>query len=86
MIFGAFDISNMLISILMSELIFIKYLPPVKLKLVPKLKITQNLLKFGTLDISNMSILILISKMIFVKYLPPAMPKLVPKLKVGRFY
>ena len=38
MIFGAFDYSNILISILMSKLSFIKYLPLVKPKLIPKLK------------------------------------------------
>ena len=45
----------------------------------PKIKSTQNLLKFGITDISNILISILISKMIFVKYLPPVRPKLIPK-------
>ena len=36
--FGAFDISIIPISILMSKIIFIKNLPPVSPKLVPKLK------------------------------------------------
>ena len=36
--FGRIDISNMLISILMSKMIFIKYLPPVRPKLAPKSK------------------------------------------------
>ena len=39
--FGAFDISNIPISILMSKVIFIKYLPPVQPKLVPKLKVRR---------------------------------------------
>ena len=48
--FSTFDISNILISILMSKVIFIKYLPPVRPKLVPILKI-ENLLKSDTFDI-----------------------------------
>ena len=39
--FGTFDISNMSISILISKMIFVKYLPPVRPKLVPKLKVPQ---------------------------------------------
>ena len=34
----------------------------------PKIKSTQNLLKFGTFDISNMPISILMSKIIFIKF------------------
>ena len=37
--FGTFGIWNMPISISMSKIIFIKYLPPVRSKLVPKLKV-----------------------------------------------
>ena len=48
-----------------------KYLPSVRLKLIPKIKNAQNLLKFGTFDISNMLISILVPKMTFIKYLPP---------------
>ena len=33
--FSRINISNMLISILMSKVIFMKYLPPVSLKLAP---------------------------------------------------
>ena len=36
--FGRIDISNMPISILMSKISFMKYLPPVRPKLAPKLK------------------------------------------------
>ena len=36
--FGLKDISNMPILILMSKIIFMKYLQPVRSKLVPKLK------------------------------------------------
>ena len=34
--FGTFNISNMSISTLMSKMIFIKYLPPVRPRFVPK--------------------------------------------------
>ena len=34
--FGTFNISNMPISTLMSKMIFIKYLPPVRPRFVPK--------------------------------------------------
>ena len=54
-------------------------------KIGPKIKSTQNLLKFGTLEISNMPISILILKMIFIKYLPHVRPILVSKLKVPWF-
>ena len=37
--FDAFDIANIPISILKSKIIFIKYLPPGRLKFVPKLKV-----------------------------------------------
>ena len=39
--FSTFDISNMPIWILMSKMIFMKHLPPVRLKLVPKLKVLR---------------------------------------------
>ena len=84
--FDTFDISNMGILILVSKIIFIEYLPPVRPKLVSKFKNTQNLLKFGTFDIPNIPILISMSKIIFIKYLPLVRPKLVPKLKVPRVY
>ena len=67
------------ISVLISKMTFIKYLPPARSKLVPKLNNNQDLLKFGTFDISNIPISILISKIISVKYLPAARSKLVPK-------
>ena len=52
----------------------------------PKIKSTQNLLKYSTLDISNMPNWILMSNMIFMKYLPPVRSKLVPKWKMLRIY
>ena len=66
--FGLVDISNMPILILKSKINFMKYLPPLRPKLVPKIKNAQNLLKFSTLCISNISISILMSKMVFMKY------------------
>ena len=82
--FGTCDISNILISILMSKIFFMKYLPTVRLKLVPKLKVVR--IYWNLSHITNMSIWILMSKVIFIKYLPPARPKLVPKLKMLRIY
>ena len=55
-------------------------------QIVPKIRSTQNLLKFGTFHISNIPISILMSKIIFIKYLPLLRPKLVPKLKRLRIY
>ena len=60
--FGTFDISNPPISILMSKIIFMKYLPSVRPKRDPKLKNAPDLLKFGTFGISNIPTWILISK------------------------
>ena len=39
--FDTFDITNIAISILMSEMIFMKYLPPVRFKLVQTLKVPR---------------------------------------------
>ena len=77
--FGTFDISNMPILILMSKMIFIKYLPPASPKFFPKLKMLRIYWNLGTFDISNIPILILMWKIIFIKYLPPVWPKLVPE-------
>ena len=65
---------------------FMKYLPPAKSKLVPKLKMLRIYWNLGTFDISNIPILILMWKIIFIKYLPFARPKLVRNLKVLRIY
>ena len=64
--FDTFDISNMLISILMPKKVLMKYLPTVRPSL--KIKNIQNLLKFCRFDISNISIFILMTKIIFIKY------------------
>ena len=45
-----------------------KYLLPVRPKLVPKFKMLRIFLKFGAFDISNISISILMSKIILMKY------------------
>lgn len=59
--FGTFDTSNLVTSYLMS-MIFINYLLPVTLKLVPVLKCGQNLLKFGIFGILDIPISILMLK------------------------
>ena len=64
--FGTFNISNMLISILMPKKVLMKYLPTVRPSL--KIKNIQNLSKFCRFDISNISIFILMTKIIFIKY------------------
>ena len=70
----------------MSKIIFMKYLPPVRPKMIQKVKNPQNLLKFGTPNISSMRIYILIPKIIFMKYLLSVRPKLVAKLKMLGIY
>ena len=45
-----------------------KYLLPVRPKLVPKLKMLRIFLKFGAFDVSNIPISILMSKIILMKY------------------
>ena len=40
--FGIFDISNIPILILMSKMIFMKYLPAIRAKLTPRLKLLRN--------------------------------------------
>ena len=83
--FGTSNISSVpTISILMSDIIFMKYLPPVSPD-KSQIKNAQNILKFSTFDISNMLISILKLKIFFTKYLPPVRPKLIPKLKVSEF-
>ena len=53
--FGTFNILNMPILTLMLKMIFIKYLPPVRPNLAPKLKVPR----FDTGDISNILISLL---------------------------
>ena len=65
--FDAWNISSMPISIFTSKLIFIKYLPPVRPKLVSKLKVLWIYWNWPPLifDISNKSISTLMPKIIF---------------------
>ena len=65
-------------------MILMKYLPPVKPKMFPKLRMLK-IYRFGTC-ISSMPISILMSKIILKKYLPPITPKLVLKLKMIMIY
>ena len=62
--FGTFDTSNLVTSYLML-MIFINYLPPVRLKLVPVLS-GQSLLKLGMFDILNIPISNLMLKKRFI--------------------
>ena len=55
-----------------------KYLPPAKNKLVPKLKMMR--IYWNLVHVIPISVLM--SKIIFIKYLTPVRPKLVPKLKL----
>ena len=66
----------------MSKIICIEILLPVRLK--PKSKNAESLLKFDAFDKSNIPTLILMSKMTFKKYLPAAMEKSTPKLRLLR--
>ena len=77
--------NQLLIGHTVSKIIVMKYLAPVRPKLVLKLKF-QDLLKFGTCNISGMPISIFMSKGIFIKYLPPVGPILFTKLEVLRIY
>ena len=63
--FGTFDTSNLVTSYLML-MIFINYLPPVRLKLVPVLKSGQSLLKLGMFDILTIPISNLMLKKRFI--------------------
>ena len=77
--------NQLLTAHIMSKIIFMKYLPPVRPKMIPKLKMPRIYWNL-TRDISNIPISVFMSKIIFIKYLPTAWPKLVPKLKVLRIY
>ena len=83
--FGTFDMLNMLISILMSKIILIKYLPPVRPKLVPKLKVLRIYwnLAYSTFKIWQPRFW---CQKWFKKYLPSVRHKLVAKLKMLRIY
>ena len=74
------------ISILMSKIIFKKYLPPVTPKLVPELKMIRIYWNLAHLIFRISRSQFWCQKLIFKKYLPPAKPKLIPKLKVLRIF
>ena len=61
----------------MSKIVFTKYLPPVRPKMVPKLKMLKIY--------CNLAHSILMSKIIFIKYLPPGRLNIVPNLKCTGF-
>ena len=63
----------------MSKMIFMKYLPPVRPKLVPKLK---KLRIYWNLSQSRFWC----ENLIFIKHVPLVWPKLIPKLKLLRIY
>ena len=79
---GTFDILNILILILMSKMIFIKYLTPVRPKLVQKLKYSEFIeswhiryFKYANLDFD-------VKRVFYIKYLPITRRQLVPKWKI----
>ena len=84
--FGTFDILNTPISIQMSKMIFIKYLPPVRPKLVPILKMLRIYWDLAHLIFRISRSCFWCQKLLFIKYLPTARPKLVPKWKKLRIY
>ena len=84
--FGIFDISNMPISILLSKINFIKYLQPVRPKLVSKLKMLSIYWNLTHLIFWISQCWFWWQKLFLMKYLPIARPKLVPKWKMLRFY
>ena len=73
------------ISILTSKIIFMKYLPPARSKLVPKMKILRIYRNLAHLIFKYPDLKFDV-KVIFIKYLPPIRPTLVPKLRVLRIY
>ena len=73
------------ISILTSKIIFMKYLPPARSKLVPKMKMLRIYRNLAHLIFKYPDLKFDV-KVIFIKYLPPIRPTLVPKLRVLRIY
>ena len=84
--FGTFDISNMAISILMSKMIFIKYLLPFRPELVPKLKMLRIYWNLTHLIFRISWPRFWCQKIFFIKYLLISRPKLVPKWKMIWIY
>ena len=84
--FGTFDISNISISILMSKMIFIKCLPPVRPKLVPELKVPRIYLNLAHSIFEIRQSQFWCEKCFFIKNLPVAWPRLVPNWNTLRIY
>ena len=82
--FGTFDISNMPISILMSKMIFIESLQPVRPKLTPKLKMLRIYWNLAHVIFRISRSWFWCQKLFFIKYLPVTTPKLVPNWKMLR--
>ena len=78
--------SQLLIAHVLSKIIFMKYLPAVRSKMSPKLRMLRIYGNLATCNISSMLISILMSKIIFKEYLPPVRPKLFPNLKMLKIY
>ena len=83
--FATSNISNMPNSVLMSKISFMKYLPPVRPKLIPKLK-SSEVIEIWHIRYFKYAVSIMTSKMVFMKYLPIVRPKLISKLKESRIY
>ena len=74
--FGTLDISNIPISILMSKMIFMKYVPAARGRLTSRLKLLKN----SCLIFDVFWILTAVSdKSFFIEHLPQVVPKLVLK-------
>ena len=70
--------NQLLITHMMSKIIFMKYLPPVRPIMVPKLK-HPEFIEIGHISYYEYPNLDFDVKIFFIKYLPIARPKLVPK-------
>ena len=73
-------------SVLVSKIIFIKYLPPVRPKLVPKLKVLRIYWNLVHSIFRICQSLFWCQKYFFIKYLPIARSQLIPKWKTLRIY
>ena len=79
--FGTFGIWNLPILILMSKMVFDKYFPPVRPKLIPKLKMLRIYWNLTHLIFRISRFWFWCQKLFLIKYLSIARPKLVPKWK-----
>ena len=74
------------ISILMSTIIFMKHLSPVRPKFVPKLKILKIYWNLAHLMLQICQSRFWHQKYFFIKSLPVARPQLIPKWRMLRIY